>query len=85
MSDPNNFTDLEWHVTYNRRGLSFIFSENSLNIVKFSSIIVENTVIFGTEVVTESLTFDGIFEFLKQFKRIFDVTETSEICINEIL
>jgi len=85
MSDPNNFSDLEWHVTYNRRGLSFIFSENSLNIVKFSSIIVENTVIFGTEVVTESLTFDGIFEFLKQFKRIFDVTETSEICINEIL
>jgi len=85
MSDPNNFTDLEWHVTYNRRGLSFIFTENSLNIVKFSSIIVENTVIFGTEVVTESLTFDGIFEFLKQFKRIFDVTETSEICINEIL
>jgi len=85
MSDPNNFTDLEWHVTYNRRGLSFIFSENSLNIVELSSIIVENTVIFGTEVVTESLTFDGIFEFLKQFKRIFDVTETSEICINEIL
>lgn len=85
MTHPDNFSDLERHVTHNRRGFGFILAKDSLNIVQFSGIVVKNAVVFGTEVVTQSLTFDGVFEFFEQLKRIFDITELSEICVDEIL
>jgi hypothetical protein len=85
VAHPNDFSDLEWHVTNDGRGLGFILAEDSLDVVQFGGIVVKNAVVLGTEIVTQSLTFDGIFEFFEQLKRIFDISELGEICVDEIL
>ena len=84
MSRPNDLPCLRRHVSHDW-GVSLLVCEDSLNVIKFHCVVVENRIVFGGQVVFQGISFESVFEFVKELERVFDVSEAVEVVIDEVL
>jgi hypothetical protein len=63
MFSPDDFTSITRHIPHNIRFAS-LFSEDPLDIVKFSSISLEDTVVLIGERMSESISLESVFELM---------------------
>jgi len=84
MTSPDNLAGIGRHVTDNGR-VGLLVREDALNAIQFGGIIVEDRVVLGGELVLQGVALQRLVELVQQFKGIFDVFETVEVVVNEVL
>lgn len=67
MARPDDFTSFRRHVTDQRR-VRFLVLEDTLNGIEISGIVVEDSVVSGSQIVLQGVTLDRRLELVKEFQ-----------------
>lgn len=79
---PDDFAGIAGHVP-DHIGVDTLFGEDPLDVVQFGGICLENAVVLVGERVSQSVSFQSVFEFVQQSDRVLDVPEPAEVFVNE--
>jgi len=69
---PDDFAGIAGHVP-DHIGVDTLFGEDPLDVVQFGGICLENAVVLVGERVSQSVSFQSVFEFVQQSDRVLDV------------
>jgi hypothetical protein len=81
---PNYFTCIFGHVSNNRR-ISLLVVEHPLYNFQLAGVIGEDSVVFGSKVVFQSIPLNSVLKFFEKIDGVFNTFGFAEIIVNKLL